>query len=118
MQKKPKINSFTLLWLITTMLVLSLEVTAEGAPGDVIYERTDEQTASVFPPSIFPHWKHRIHYRCDACHDSLFEMRLGGTPVTMDLIADGKTCGTCHNGTQAFRVTLSNCSRCHASLEE
>jgi c(7)-type cytochrome triheme protein len=84
-----------------------------AAPGDIAYEREDQSEIQAFPPSIFPHWIHRIHYRCDACHDSLFEMKKGATPVTMDLIGTGKACGACHNGDLAFDDDFTNCTRCH-----
>lgn len=77
---------------------------------------TEEAAASLaFPPSVFPHWIHRINYRCDACHEDLFEMKIGGTLVTMDLIKKGEVCGACHNGLQAFEVNLSTCNKCHRS---
>ena len=93
---------------------------ASEAPGDIRYQRegATEEDMGPFPPSIFPHWIHRIRFRCDACHDSLFEMKLGGTPVTMDLIAQGEVCGKCHNGDLAFSVKLGECHRCHVASEE
>lgn len=101
------------------ILSLSTQVVAESAPGDIVFKRAgNDESELVFPPSIFPHWKHRINYRCDACHDSLFEMKSGSTTVTMDLMDQGKVCGTCHNGNQAFAVTLGSCSRCHLSPED
>jgi len=90
----------------------------EPAPGDILYEREDKSEIEAFPPSVFPHWVHRIRYRCDACHDDLFEMKRGTTPVTMDLIKEGKVCGTCHDGKAAFTSSFQTCSRCHYSVEE
>ena len=65
------------------------------------------------PPSVFPHWIHRIQYRCDACHTRLFEMELGTTIITMDGMRDGETCGACHNGERSFAVGIKTCNRCH-----
>ena len=106
------------------LLVVAINPVMSAAPGDIQYERRvnespdSEAELSSFPPSIFPHWIHRIHYRCDACHDSLFEMKLGGTPVTMDLMKEGKVCGTCHNGQLAFGSDLQTCNRCHVESQE
>ena len=94
--------------------MLTIMVPAMGAaPGDLLFEREDQSEIVTFPPSIFPHWKHRINYRCDACHDSLFKMELGATPVTMDTMKKGENCGTCHNGDLVFDVGFGNCARCH-----
>ena len=50
--------------------------------------------------------------------DSLFEMRKGVTPVTMDMMAKGEVCGACHNGDQAFDDNFVNCGRCHRVPED
>ena len=84
-----------------------------AAPGDILFEREDQSEVTAFPPSIFIHWRHRIHYRCDACHDSLFKMEQGATLITMDLMNEGKVCGACHNGQLAFDDGFGNCARCH-----
>jgi c(7)-type cytochrome triheme protein len=105
-------------WISLLFCCVLLAVTAPamgaGAPGDLQFEREgSEAAASPFPPAFFPHWLHRIRYRCDACHDSLFEMKAGATPVSMALIAEGEACGACHNGNQAFDDSFDNCARCH-----
>ena len=108
-----KINTH-LLSAALACLLLAILVPAKGAaPGDILFEREDQSEVAAFPPSIFPHWRHRIHYRCDACHNSLFEMKLGATPITMDLMEKGEVCGACHNGKLAFNDSFGNCSRCH-----
>jgi c(7)-type cytochrome triheme protein len=68
-----------------------------------------------FPRATFPHWTHRIRYRCKACHMELFEPRAGATAITMRDIAEGRACGRCHDGTTAFRATVGACQRCHLS---
>lgn len=116
---------FNLTWISLVLLVLSTKVGA--APGDVLYERIAEGTSTEadaaageesFPPATFPHWIHRINYRCDACHDSLFEMKRGGTRVTMALMAEGKVCGACHNKVLAFGSDFQSCERCHVASDE
>ena len=111
---------FTLGWL----LLPALSPVAIAATGDLQFERRPSESVDAaselqsFPPSIFPHWIHRINYRCDACHDSLFEMKRGGTPVTMDLMKKGKVCGACHNGKLAFGSDFQSCNRCHVVIKE
>jgi len=104
--------------LLLSFMLPVIGLTADPAPGDMRYEREDKSEIEAFPPSIFPHWVHRVRYRCDACHDSLFEMKKGGTPVTMDLMKEGKVCGSCHDGQAAFASSFQTCSRCHVSDEE
>lgn len=112
----PRTGFFSL--VIGGLLTLaSVPAAADEAPGDIRYQRGDsemvDEAAAAFPPSVFPHWVHRVRYRCDACHDGLFTMELGATPVTMALIAEGKACGACHDGQRAFDDSFENCSRCH-----
>ena len=110
-----QVAGFTLGWLLLT----AISPVTIAAPGDIQYERhsndSDDATSELqsFPPAIFPHWIHRINYRCDACHDSLFEMKKGATPVTMEMINKGQACGTCHNGAIAFGGDYTYCVRCH-----
>jgi c(7)-type cytochrome triheme protein len=117
--KKIKKKSSTLYCLTIGCLLLIFMFPVMGsAPGDLIFEREDQSQTSTFPPSVFPHWKHRIRYRCDACHDSLFNMQPGVTPITMETMKNGENCGTCHNGKQAFDVGFSHCSRCHRVVSD
>ena len=116
MDKNTRIYKFVFCGLCLVFSNQVLAVDPGDVLGDVQYERAedaDENELGMFPPTIFPHWKHRIHYRCDACHDTLFEMKKGGTPVTMELMAEGKVCGACHNGTVAFDSGYTNCNKCH-----
>ena len=110
--------------LLLCLLLMTLSTATSAAPGDVLYERRatesgdSEAEMMSFPPAVFPHWIHRIHYRCDACHDSLFEMKRGGTPVSMDLMKAEKVCGACHNGELAFGSDFQTCDRCHVQIVE
>lgn len=90
------------------------------APGDIQYTREggDLEKLESFPPSIFQHWVHRIRYRCDACHDSLFKMAPNSTPVTHDLMKQGRVCSACHNGKISFDAGFDNCNRCHIAEEK
>ncbi|WP_177420323.1 c(7)-type cytochrome triheme domain-containing protein [endosymbiont of Lamellibrachia barhami] len=102
------------------LFLLAISSTLGAAPGDIQYERKggDAEELKTFPPSIFPHWIHRINYRCDACHNKLFEMKTGTTPINKDLMKEGKVCAVCHNGKQAFDDGFENCNRCHINDEK
>ena len=85
-----------------------------GAPvdGDIVFKRQAGEDKET-PPALFPHWVHRIRFKCYVCHDAIFQMKAGANPVTMDAIMDGKSCGICHDGKTAFAVDFDTCSRCH-----
>ena len=97
------------------ILLLALEVTPTGPAhaeyGDIILN--DKAEKQGMRPVIFPHWFHRIRFRCKVCHVDLgFEMRAGANDVTMGEVASGKFCGACHNGEVAW--SIENCALCHS----
>lgn len=81
-------------------------------PGDITFVRQAAGMDDV-PPAVFPHWVHRMAYKCQACHETPFKMKAGENLVTMDEIQDGQWCGACHDGKTAFISNLSTCARCH-----
>lgn len=93
------------------LLSVFLAGAALAVEGDVVFER--EGQASGFPPTVFPHWTHRIRFKCYACHPTIFEMKAGANEVSMDAIQAGEYCGVCHNGTTAWAVDVQTCNRCH-----
>jgi len=115
-----KTNYLIRLLLGSLLFLAGNAASGQKAPGDLQYERkdADPEKLKTFPPSIFQHWIHRIRYRCDACHDSLFKMKLGVTPVTHDLMDKGKLCSACHDGQIAFDAGFKNCNRCHVTEEK
>ncbi len=85
------------------------ETQAEYA--DVVINRQSEKNG--MRPVVFPHWFHRIRFRCKVCHAELgFKMRAGSNPITMTDIIDGKFCGACHNNDIAW--SPENCDLCHS----
>ena len=65
-------------------------------------------------PVVFPHWFHRVRFRCKVCHADLgFKFEAGGNDINMVKIIDGQFCGACHNGELAWNV--ENCSLCHSA---
>jgi c(7)-type cytochrome triheme protein len=100
--------------VIGLMLVAWLAVVvsiAHAEYGDVIINKRSD--AEGIRPVIFPHWFHRIRFRCKVCHHELgFKMRAGGNDITMAEIVDGKFCGMCHNGEVAW--STEHCDLCHS----
>ncbi len=81
--------------------------------ADVVLNKRAEKEG--MSPVIFPHWFHRIRFKCRVCHSELgFEMRAGANQVTMDEITQGKFCGACHDGETAW--STENCDLCHTTL--
>ena len=71
--------------------------------------------AAGMRPVVFPHWYHRIRFRCKVCHADLgFKFKAGGNKITMAKIIDGKFCGACHNGEISWSV--ENCGMCHSGV--
>jgi c(7)-type cytochrome triheme protein len=66
-------------------------------------------------PVTFDHGKHLASgARCADCHPKLFTMRKGTAKLTMDAMAEGKACGSCHNGQKAFATMDGDqCLTCH-----
>ena len=65
-------------------------------------------------PVVFPHWFHRVRFRCKVCHTDLgFKFKAGGNEINMLKIIDGQYCGACHNGSVAWSV--ENCDLCHSA---
>lgn len=88
---------------------------ARSEYADVVLNNQAEKEG--MRPVIYPHWFHRIRFRCKVCHSELgFEMRVGANKINMADIIDGKFCGMCHNGEIAW--SLEFCHRCHSGLPE
>jgi len=66
---------------------------------------------SGLPDVVYPHYPHTLWLDCRNCHPSIFLMRAGANPVTMEKILKGEYCGRCH-GIVAFPI--SDCFRCHS----
>jgi len=79
--------------------------------GDVVMNNYSD--AAGMRPAVFPHWFHRIRFRCKVCHADLgFKFKAGGNDINMLKIFDGEYCGACHNGQVAWGV--ENCVLCHS----
>ncbi len=93
-----------LLWLAFTP--------ARAEYGDVVINNYSD--AAGMRPVVFPHWFHRVRFRCKVCHADLgFQFKAGGNDINMVKIIDGQFCGACHNGELAWSV--ENCNLCHSA---
>ena len=63
--------------------------------GDIVINNYSDK--ADMRPVVFPHWFHRIRFRCKVCHGDLgFEFKAGGNQINMLKIIDGEFCGACH----------------------
>lgn len=85
---------------------------ASAEYGDIVINNYSD--GAGMRPAIFPHWFHRIRFRCKVCHADLgFKFQAGGNEINMVKIIDGQFCGACHNGEIAWSV--ENCNLCHSA---
>ncbi|HTP42470.1 MAG TPA: cytochrome c3 family protein [Nitrospiria bacterium] len=107
--------------LLTAIAVLMGLLAAVAGPrpseaeyGDITMNLEAEK--AEMPPVVFPHWFHRIRFKCKVCHDDIFQMRAGADHVTMIEIIKGNYCGRCHNGRIAWAPLY--CDRCHSGKSQ
>jgi c(7)-type cytochrome triheme protein len=102
-----------LLVLLALVAVLVGDVEeARAEYGDIVINNYSD--GAGMRPAIFPHWFHRVRFRCKVCHADLgFKFKAGGNEINMVKIIDGQFCGACHNGDLAWSV--ENCNLCHSA---
>lgn len=102
-----------LLGVLAALSTLAVLPAAQAEYADVIINNYAD--AAGMRPVVFPHWFHRIRFRCKVCHADLgFKFKAGGNKITMAKIIEGKLCGACHNGEIAWSV--ANCNMCHSGI--
>ncbi len=101
-------------WLLFALLAAAAMAQlplAHAEYGDIVINNYSD--AAGMRPAVFPHWFHRIRFRCKVCHADLgFKFKAGGNDINMVKIIDGQYCGACHNGNIAWSV--ENCNLCHS----
>ncbi len=108
---KKHITALILVYL-TGVVTLQWPSRVEAEFGDVVINNYSSEAG--MRPVVFPHWFHRIRFRCTVCHTNLgFKFEAGGNDITMLKIIDGEYCGSCHNGELAWSV--ENCDLCHSA---
>lgn len=99
--------------LILVVAGLMFPVLLRAEYGDVVINNYSDDAG--MRPVVFPHWFHRIRFRCKVCHADLgFKFQAGGNEINMLKIIDGEYCGACHNGEVAWSV--ESCDICHAGV--
>ena len=92
------------------LFLLGLPARAEY--GDIVINNYSDDAG--MRPVVFPHWFHRVRFRCNVCHTDLgFQFKAGGNDINMLKIIDGQYCGACHDGNIAWSV--ENCTLCHSA---
>lgn len=98
---------------IAGLFAMSVPMSAHAEYADVVINNYAD--AAGMRPVVFPHWYHRIRFRCKVCHADLgFAFKAGGNKITMAKIIDGQFCGACHNGEISWSV--ENCGMCHSGV--
>ncbi|MEK6684092.1 MAG: c(7)-type cytochrome triheme domain-containing protein [Nitrospirota bacterium] len=100
--------------MVGFLLAFDVSTVSKAEYGDITMNRYAEKTG--MPPVVFPHWFHRIRFKCKVCHPAIFEMRQGINDVTMAKIVKGDFCGKCHNGRIAWPPIY--CDRCHSGKSD
>ena len=77
--------------------------------GDIIFKVRETG------PTRFPHAEHIEAHHCGDCHTKLYPTIRRAKKVTMAQMEKGASCGTCHNGKDAFGLT--QCASCHPTNE-
>ncbi|MFV2055290.1 MAG: c(7)-type cytochrome triheme domain-containing protein [Thiohalomonadales bacterium] len=102
-----------MLGLLFMAVGLTFTHTASAEFGDIVINNYSDK--EDMRPVIFPHWFHRIRFRCKICHADLgFKPRAGANKINMLKLINGDYCGACHNGKVAWG--LDNCELCHTAL--
>jgi len=105
----------SLMILLFVWLVFANSSPVHAEYGDLVLNENAENEG--MPPVVFPHWFHRIRFRCKVCHADLgFKFKAGGSGINMLKIIDGKYCGACHDGEIAWSV--ENCALCHSGKDK
>ena len=103
--------TFVAVAAFVAVAINALPERAEAEYGDVVINEFSDDAG--MRPVVFPHWFHRIRFRCKVCHGDLgFAFKAGGNEIDMVKIIDGQYCGACHDGDVAW--SIENCELCHS----
>ena len=69
-----------------------------------------------FTEASFSHEVHLGMFKCPDCHTKVFPYKAGAQHFSMNDMAKGKSCGTCHNGKDAF-TAVGECDKCHKGFK-
>ena len=110
-RKRDAIRTLLLSGALALMFAMSGGQSVHAEYGDVVINNYSDEAG--MRPVVFPHWFHRIRFRCKVCHADLgFKFEAGGNDIDMLKIIEGEYCGACHDGDLAWSV--ENCDLCHS----
>jgi c(7)-type cytochrome triheme protein len=78
-------------------------------PKEIVFQLKD------VAPATFSHDFHTAIYACKDCHTNIFPYRTEVGKNTMDDMAKGKACGSCH-GKGKYAFGLDDCVKCHPKM--
>ena len=104
-------------WALIAAFAMALCLTLPGPSsaeyGDIVLDsKMESMKKAGVKPVLFPHWFHRIRFKCKVCHEDIFILKKGANDINMRDIMSGKFCGKCHNGMVAWEPLY--CDRCHS----
>jgi c(7)-type cytochrome triheme protein len=74
-------------------------------------------TTKGISSAVFSHKLHlEMDYKCGKCHTAIFPFKAVSGKFTMGDMEKGKSCGTCHNGKDAFS-SAGDCEKCHLKFK-
>lgn len=101
---------------VVSLFVLAMAQQLEASPaksyeyGNVLMDQFSKKGDK--DAVVFRHWNHRAKHSCRLCHvDIEFSMEIDATGLSEDDNQDGRYCGTCHDGKEAF--SIKKCENCH-----
>ncbi len=102
-----------LLTCVATSAGLIFPTTGSAEYGDIVLNsKSASMKKANVKPVVFPHWFHRIRFKCKVCHEDIFIIKKGANDINMSKIMRGEFCGKCHNGMTAWEPLY--CDRCHS----
>ena len=113
--KKTKIYKKIILLFFTLAVAVGFVDTryAQAEYGDIVINNFSDPEG--IRPVVFPHWFHRLRFRCKVCHGDLgFKFKAGGNKIQMINILEGEFCGACHNDEISWGP--ENCDLCHSGI--
>lgn len=109
--------------LMAVFILMALPVCQLGAnAAEEVFHGGDIVYTGPLKAVLFSHKGHveDLELSCETCHDGIFQMASlavqKNSDFTMKGLAEGKYCGTCHNGSMAF-ASDTQCARCHIGVK-
>ncbi len=98
------------LLVVAGIVLIGLTPKVDAEYADITINKQAEKQG--MQAVMFPHWFHRIRFKCKVCHEDIFIMKKGSNDINMSSIIKGNHCGKCHNGKIAWAPL--QCGRCHS----